>query len=305
MAMAKAAKETDTLLIIPNAGARRGHRRRYARRTSSASRSRIGSPALRWASSPRRRDTRRSSRSRWKYAAGDESVGGFKEGFEKGGGQGGEGTVAAVPECRVPGASDGDRRGQARRRVYAFFAGGGAVKFVKDYAAAGLNKTIPLIGAGFLTDGTLEAQGDSAAGPAHHAALWRRSRARPRTTRSGRLCRRLQDAAGRLRSSGLRRRAAAWPRTDRGQGRFRQRQLLYAAMAAAKIDSPRGKFTLSPTHDPVQDFYLRKVEKARTNPSESRRSRWPIRVVAARCSGRRAANASSRDRDVYRARMSA
>ena len=34
--------------------------------------------------------------------------------------------------------------------VYVFFAGGGAVKFVKDYAAAGLNKTIPLVGAGFL-----------------------------------------------------------------------------------------------------------------------------------------------------------
>ena len=32
--------------------------------------------------------------------------------------------------------------------VYAFFAGGGAVKFVKDYAAAGLNKTIPLYGPG-------------------------------------------------------------------------------------------------------------------------------------------------------------
>ncbi len=48
--------------------------------------------------------------------------------------------------------------------VYAFFAGGGAVKFVKDYAAAGLNKTIPLYGPGFLTDGTLEAQGDAAQG---------------------------------------------------------------------------------------------------------------------------------------------
>ena len=46
--------------------------------------------------------------------------------------------------------------------VYAFFAGGGAVKFVKDYAASGLNKTIPLYGAGFLTDGTLEAQGAAA-----------------------------------------------------------------------------------------------------------------------------------------------
>ena len=48
--------------------------------------------------------------------------------------------------------------------MYTFFAGGGAVKFVKDYAAAGLKKTIPLYGAGFLTDGTLEAQGADAEG---------------------------------------------------------------------------------------------------------------------------------------------
>ncbi len=30
--------------------------------------------------------------------------------------------------------------------MFAFFAGGGAVKFVKDYAAAGLKKSIPLMG---------------------------------------------------------------------------------------------------------------------------------------------------------------
>ena len=48
--------------------------------------------------------------------------------------------------------------------TFAFFAGGGAVKFVKDYAAAGLTKTVPLYGPGFLTDGTLEAQGEAAQG---------------------------------------------------------------------------------------------------------------------------------------------
>ena len=31
-------------------------------------------------------------------------------------------------------------------------------------------------------------------------------------------------------------------------------------MAAAKIDSPRGPFTLSESHNPVQDIYLRQVE---------------------------------------------
>ena len=32
------------------------------------------------------------------------------------------------------------------------------------------------------------------------------------------------------------------------------------AMEAAKIDSPRGTFTMSKAHNPVQDIYLRRVE---------------------------------------------
>ncbi len=132
--------------------------------------------------------------------------------------------------------------------VYTFFAGGGAVKFVKDYAAAGLKKTIPLVGAGFLTDGTLEAQGDSAQRPAHHDALRRRSHGAQGQDIPRRVRRRLQDAAGRLRGARLRRRAAARHRTDRGQGDFSEAKELYAAMGSAKIDSPRGAFTLGKHH---------------------------------------------------------
>jgi branched-chain amino acid transport system substrate-binding protein len=32
-------------------------------------------------------------------------------------------------------------------------------------------------------------------------------------------------------------------------------------METATIDSPRGKWTMSPAHNPVQDIYLRVVEK--------------------------------------------
>ena len=32
-----------------------------------------------------------------------------------------------------------------------------------------------------------------------------------------------------------------------------------AALKKATIDSPRGPFTISPSHNPVQDIYLRKV----------------------------------------------
>ena len=35
---------------------------------------------------------------------------------------------------------------------------------------------------------------------------------------------------------------------------------LYKAIEAAQIDSPRGPFTLSKAHNPVQDFYLRRAE---------------------------------------------
>jgi branched-chain amino acid transport system substrate-binding protein len=33
-----------------------------------------------------------------------------------------------------------------------------------------------------------------------------------------------------------------------------------AAIEKAKIDSPRGTFTMNKAHNPVQDIYLRKVE---------------------------------------------
>jgi len=36
---------------------------------------------------------------------------------------------------------------------------------------------------------------------------------------------------------------------------------LYKALESAAIDSPRGKWTMSKAHNPVQDIYLRVVEK--------------------------------------------
>ncbi len=57
LAMAKVAKESKTLLDRPERGCRRDHRAGLRDRTSSAPRSRTGSPAMRPASSPRRRAT--------------------------------------------------------------------------------------------------------------------------------------------------------------------------------------------------------------------------------------------------------
>jgi len=46
---------------------------------------------------------------------------------------------------------------------------------------------------------------------------------------------------------------------DAVKGDMSKRKEIIAAMEKAKIDSPRGAWTLSKAHNPIQDFYLRKV----------------------------------------------
>jgi branched-chain amino acid transport system substrate-binding protein len=45
------------------------------------------------------------------------------------------------------------------------------------------------------------------------------------------------------------------------KGDVNKRADIIAAMRKAKIDSPRGTWTMSPQHNPVQDIYLRQVVK--------------------------------------------
>ena len=141
-----------------------------------------------------------------------------------------------------------------------FFAGGGAVKFVKDYAAAGLKSTIPLYGAGFLTDGTLEAQGDAAQGlltTLHYAdgldnpkdQAFRAAYRKAYGMEPDVYAMQGYDSA-QLFATGL---AAV-------KGDLSKRKDLVVAMESARIDSPRGAMTFSKAHNPVNDIYLRKVE---------------------------------------------
>ena len=44
------------------------------------------------------------------------------------------------------------------------------------------------------------------------------------------------------------------------KGDMSNKKVLYGAMDGAVIDSPRGKWTMSKAHNPVQDIYLRQVE---------------------------------------------
>ncbi len=258
MAMAKAVRGANALLIIPNAGADAITGPMCAPNIfrSSFSNSQPGY-AMGKVAAERKHKT--AVTITWKYAAGDESVGGFKEAFEKGGGKVVKELTLPFPNVEFQ-ALLTEIASLKPDIVYAFFAGGGAVKFVKDYAAAGLNKTIPLYGPGFLTDGTLEAQGEAAQGmltTLHYADglntprdnAFRLAYAKTYKLQPDVYAVQGYDAA-QLLAVGL----------NAVKGDISKREQMIAAMEKARIDSPRGAFTLSKAHNPVQDFYLRKVE---------------------------------------------
>jgi branched-chain amino acid transport system substrate-binding protein len=194
----------------------------------------------------------------WNYAAGAESTKGFTEGLEKGGGKVIKDLNLPFPNVEFQ-ALLTEIAAQKPDAVYAFFAGGGAVKFVKDYAAAGLDKSIPLYGPGFLTDGTLEAQGASAQKmltTLHYADnldtprnnAFRKAYALAYKSQADVYAVQGYDAAQIL-ANGLK--AVG--------GDLAKRDQLAAAMRKTVVDSPRGKFTLSAAGNPVQDIYLRQV----------------------------------------------
>ena len=257
MAMAKAAKDSGTLLIVPNAGADAVTGAMCAPNIFRSSFSNW-QPGYAMGEVMAKRGIKKVVTITWKYAAGDESVRGFKESFEKGGG-----TVVKELNLPFPGVEfQGLLTEIAAAKpdaVFTFFAGGGAVKFVKDYAAAGLKKSIPLYGSGFLTDGTLEAQGDAADGlftALHYADSLDTKRDKAFRLTYAKTYKLQPDVyavqgydAAQILAIGL----------NATKGDATKSADISAALAKATIDSPRGPFTLSKAHNPVQDFYLRQV----------------------------------------------
>lgn len=258
MAMVKVAKDNDTMLVIPNAGAEAATGAACAPNVFRSSFSNW-QPAFATGKMASAEGKKRAVSISWDYAAGKETLAGFKEGFADGGG-----TVEKELLLPFPGVEFQPLLTEIAaikpEVVYAFFAGGGAVKFVKDYAAAGLKDSIKLVGPGFLTDGTLEAQGEAAQGletALHYADDLDIPKDKSFREAFRKAYNRDADVyavqgfdAGQLIAIGL----------DAVKGDMKARKEMVAAMEKAEIDSPRGKFTLSKSHNPIQDFYVRKVE---------------------------------------------
>jgi branched-chain amino acid transport system substrate-binding protein len=258
LAMARVAKESKTLLIVPNAGADAITGPQCAPNIFRSSFSNW-QPGYATGVVAAQKGYKRAMTITWNYAAGTETVKGFTESFEKAGGKVVKDLSLPFPNVEFQ-ALLTEIAAQKPDVVFAFFAGGGAVKFVKDYDAAGLRKTVPLMGSGFLTDGTLEAQGAAAQGlitTLHYADGIETPRNNAFRNKYAVTYKMNPDVyavqgydAAQLLATGL---AAV-------KGDANQRDAMIAAMNKATIDSPRGKFTLSPQRNPVQDFYIREVK---------------------------------------------
>jgi branched-chain amino acid transport system substrate-binding protein len=257
MGMVKIAKESGILLIIPNAGLVAATGPLCAPnifRTSFSN----WQPSYPMGKVLADRGIRNVVSLAWKYGAGEEAIAGFTEGFIKAGGKSVRGLWIPFPNVEFQ-ALLTEIASIKPEAVFVFFAGGGAAKFIKDYAAAGLRKPIPLFGSGFLTDGVLEAVDNAAEGletTLHYGDGLNTKRDREFRSGYAKAYKIDPDVyavqgydAALLLAAGL----------DAVKGDIRKKKEIIAAMENTKIDSPRGPWIMSKAHNPVQDIYLRKV----------------------------------------------
>jgi branched-chain amino acid transport system substrate-binding protein len=261
MAMVKIAREDGIPTIVPNAGADVITRAMCAEnvfRTSFAN----GQIGRATGDAMLKAGHKKAVTLTWKYAAGEEMVGGFKKSFTAGKGEILKDITISFPDVEFQSAL-AEIASLKPDCVYAFFSGGGALKFIKDYAAAKLG--IPLWGPGFLTDGVeaeAGAAGDGIKTVLHYVGDLDNAE-------NEAFVKSFSDAykippdvfavqgwdAAQLLEIGLK--AVG--------GDVSKRKPLYAALAGASFNSPRGPFSLSSAHNPVQNFYLRELKGGRNN----------------------------------------
>jgi branched-chain amino acid transport system substrate-binding protein len=255
MGIHKVVQETGTLTIIPNAGNDEVTRELCAKNVFRTSFSNWQS-AYGMGLALGKKGVTKAAFVTWDYAAGQQMNAGFKEGLEKAGGQLVQTLTLKFPDTNFQPLL-AQLPGLGVETVGAFFAGGGAVQFVKEYAAAGIK--MPLCGPGFLTEGTLAAQGAAADGietALHYGDgldnptnLAFRKAFKEKAGREADVYAVQGYDAGQLLAIGL----------DAVKGRLDDEASLYKAMENARIDSPRGPIVMSPQHNVVHNIYLRKV----------------------------------------------
>jgi branched-chain amino acid transport system substrate-binding protein len=257
MALVQAAREQQLPLIIPNAGNVAATRELCA---PSVFRSSFSNwqPAYGMGKALAAKGVKKAAWVTWDYAAGKESGDGFGDGLRSGGAELTKVLTLPFPETNFQPIL-AQLPGLGVEAVGAFFAGGGAIQFVKDYAAAGLREKLPLCGSGFLTEGVLKPQGAAAEGlqtALHYGDgidnpknIAFRAAFKSFSTHDADVYAVQGYDAAQMLAVGL---AAT-------KGDASAVKDFAAAIRAATIDSPRGAFTVSASHNPIQTIWLREA----------------------------------------------
>ena len=258
MGIQKVARDTGVLNLIPNAGVHAATRALCAPNVFRTSFSN-SQPTLALGKAMVEKGHKKAVWITWKYAAGDEAFEGFKQSYTAAGG-------TIVKELGLPfpnvefQALLTEIAALKPDAVACFFAGGGAAKFIRDYAAAGLKDKIPLYGSGFLTEGVLDAAGPAADGiitAMHYSDSLDTPRNKQFRLEYAKTFRSQPDVyAVQGYDTGL----LLVQGANAVKGDLSAKAAVIKAMESATIDSPRGKWTMSKAHNPVQDIYLRQVE---------------------------------------------
>lgn len=195
------------------------------------------------------------------YAAGQEMSADFKDGFTSAGGN-------VVGEAYAPlGSNDYSTyltkiKQKKPDGSWSFFAGSDAVRFVQQYAENGLNENITLYGTGNLIDSdTLGAQKEAAVGA--QTALFYASTLD--TPENEEFIEKFEKQFDRQPSVyAVQGYDAAWligEALKATEGETEDADALIEAMEKVKFESPRGPMTLDENHNPVQNIYIREVQK--------------------------------------------
>jgi branched-chain amino acid transport system substrate-binding protein len=146
--------------------------------------------------------------------------------------------------------------------VYIFLPGGMGINFIKQYSAAGLAKDIPLFGPGFSADeDVIKAVGESMVGMTN-ASQWAHDLP---VTENRRFVADFEREYGRLpslyASQGYDAAMLIDAAVRKVNGNLENKEALRAALAAADFKSVRGAFRFNRNQYPIQDYYLRVIER--------------------------------------------
>ena len=201
----------------------------------------------------------------WKYGAGIQMMKAGRDGFKTVGGKSIKDILLPFPNVEFQ-AHLSEIAALKPDCVFAFFSGGGAIKFLKDYEAAGLKSKIPLYGPGFLTEGVEKAAGSAAEGiktTLHYASN-------------------LDNSENHKFRADYKAAFGAEADVFSVQGYDTGSLLLQASaavggdvesvndvidsMETSRVpDSPRGPWSMSKAHNPIQNIYLRQVKNGQQN----------------------------------------